>query len=438
MELSKSKRVSLLVLLFLGVFIELAMQTFWIGKLGLYWSPVVWLAGGVMTCVAAFYLVGFKKSPSAVSLDYYQRYNNALMILSVTLFSALVIAALLMGVFQKYPSDPMGSDILPSLEAYVRRFLSGEKVYAPIEFPGWTVAPTYFPMLWMPYTFSELLHIDYRWTAYLVFVISIYLYNLKMVRYDTPYAEAGIKAMLPFLFILTFIIHREHAFGYAVELLPIGFYLILTQSVLNRSRFLMGMGILICLLSRYAFTFWLPVYFLIIWLEWGFKDLFRVGMVVLIGVLILYVFPFLSKDWSILTNGLAYYEKTAVGQWYPQSWDAPGAIPHHLSRGLSFAVYFYELAEGSVEEKLALNKMVHQLVCLLAAILILLGYFFWRKKGLNIKMYLIITLKFYLLIFYGFFQVPFAYLFMLPLFLSFPLIYNIPIRKGRFWALKEN
>lgn len=431
-------RISLLVVFLVGVLIELAMQTKYIRYFGPHLSPVVWLAGGLLSCGAAFFLIGFKKSPSPISLDYYQRYNNALLILSVTLFSALTIATFLTIIFQKYPSDPMGSDILPSLEAYVRRFLAGDKVYAPMEFPGWTVLPTYFPMMWLPYCFSELLQIDYRWTAYLVFVIAIYMYNLKMVRYDTPYAEAGIKALLPFLFLLAFVNYRELVFGYAVELLPIGFYLILTLTIFNRSRFLMAMGILICLLSRYAFTLWLPVYFLVMWMEWGFKDMFKVGMTVLVGVLILYIFPFLSKDWTILSDGLAYYDATAVGQWHRQGWEAPGARPHHLDQGMGFAVYFYDFAEGALEDKLALNKIVHRVICAIAALLIFLGYLRWRKKGLNVKIYMIIALKFYLMIFYGFFQVPFSYLFMLPLFLSFSLMYNIPIRKGRFLALPNN
>ncbi len=166
MELSTKQRVSLLVLFFIGLLLELGLQTFWMGKLGPYLSPVVWLVAGILSCGTALLLVGFKKSPLPVSRDYYQRYNNALLVLSVTLFSALTIGTFLAVIFQKYPSDPMGSDILPSLEFYVKRFLGGEKVYQPMPFPGWTVLPTYFPMLWLPYTFSELLQIDYRWTAF--------------------------------------------------------------------------------------------------------------------------------------------------------------------------------------------------------------------------------------------------------------------------------
>ncbi len=416
------------ILLIVATFLELALQTFWKNKLGNYGSPALWLTVGIIGCCAAFYISGFKNSPVPINLDYYKRYNNALLILSICLFGTLIVGFLLSQIFTEYPVDPKISDILPSLELYVKRLLSGEKVYAPMEFPGWTVDPTYFPMLWLPYVFSEILNIDYRWTAFLVFIIGVYLYNLREVRFQIPYTEVTIKALLPFLFVLAFIAYQRETFGMTVELLPIGFYLILTLTIFTRTRFLMGIGILICLLSRYAFTLWLPVYFLMMWMELGFKNMFKIGLVVLGGVLVLYVFPFLWNDWEIFGKGLSYYGKTAVGQWYPQGWQAAGDKPWHLSRGMGFAIYFYDFLEGTPEMKLAINKKVHLIGAALAALLILAGYFYWRNKGLNRRIYAIIALKFYLLIFYGLFQVPFSYLFMLPLFLSIPLIFHVPFR----------
>ena len=124
---------------------------------------------------------------------------------------------------------------------------------------------------------------------------------------------------------------------------------------------------------------------------------------------------------------MEYYAKTAETQWETQSWQGPGEKPHHLTKGHSFAIYFYDFTEGDVSKRLALNRKVHIAVCAFAAFLLGLGYFFFRKRGLNTKMYLLIGLKFYLLIFYGFFYVPFSYLYQLPLFLSIAILYNIPL-----------
>ena len=59
---------------------------------------------------------------------------------------------------------------------YVQRLLGGETVYKPLPFEGYQVNPTYLPLMWAPYSFSEILKIDYRWTAYAVFLIPIIIY----------------------------------------------------------------------------------------------------------------------------------------------------------------------------------------------------------------------------------------------------------------------
>ena len=424
MNFNTTSRSLWIIALAIGVIIELGCQTIWLEQFGNYEKPLLWLSGGLLTVLAAFKLLAFAPASSLPEVSS-SRNRNAIIICITAGILIPYIASLLYPIFQQYPSDPNSSDILPSLEFYVRRFLSGETVYAPMKFPSWVVHPTYFPLLWMPYIFSELLQIDYRWTAYLVFLIPIMVFLFKLSKQEISPVEAFIKAALPFALIYAYIDYIPKVFGHAVELLPIGFYLILSLSVFSRHRWLMGLGILLCLLSRYAFTFWLPLYLLIIWIERGFKEVFQVSMYVLAGVIVLYIIPFMSKDWGMLTRGLAYYSETAVGQWYPQSWQAAGDKPFHLNQGLSVAIYFYDLAPGEIIERLALNRKVHLLACGLAAMLIAAGYFFYRKKGLNVKWYMLIALKFYILIFYGFFYVPFSYLFMLPMFLSLPLIFGL-------------
>ncbi|MEM9920966.1 MAG: hypothetical protein AAF990_22895 [Bacteroidota bacterium] len=417
------------LLFLLGLWIELRMQTFAMNDYGVFNSPLVWLAGGLLSCIAAFALLWMKGQSSASPLA---SSDNKLFhqLLTWGLFglAASTCASLLAPIFAEYPSDPQLSDILPSLELYVRRWLGGELVYKPMEFPGWTVNPTYFPLLWMPYAFSEILQIDYRWTAYGVFLLALFFYNRRLLQMGLPIWELLIKTLLPFAMLYAFISYQPKVFGFAVELLPVGFYLILTLTTWHRSNWVMAIGILVCLLSRYAFTFWLPVYLLVLWIDRGFRTAFSTGLWVLLGVILLYVLPFLSRDVTILTKGLQYYGKTAEGQWYPQSWQQPNDIPHHLNQGLSFAMYFYSNKNYTVPDRLKSNRKFHLTACGFAALLILLGYFVIRRRGLDIRLYLLIGLKFYLLIFYGFFYVPFSYLYMLPLFISIALFNHIPIR----------
>ena len=269
-----------------------------------------------------------------------------------------------------------------------------------------------------------------------VFLLALLVYQRRLLHQDLPLWEVAIKTLLPFLMVYNFAQNARGTLGFAVELLPIGFYLLLTSSVFHRSKIVMAIGIVICLLSRYAFTFWLPLYLLIYWIEYGFQPVLRVSLYTLAGVLLLYVFPFLLRDTTILTEGLKYYGKTAEGQWQTQYWQEEGAVPHHLNKGLSLAMYFYDDVELTVPDRLQRNRKVHITACAFAALLLALGYFLFRRRGLNVKLYLIIGLKFYLVIFYGFFYVPFSYLYQLPLFLSLALIYHINL-SGNFNPRRE-
>ncbi|MEM1320760.1 MAG: hypothetical protein AAGG75_10925 [Bacteroidota bacterium] len=414
-----------LTLMVLGLVYELGCLTYWIKDYGSYTKPIIWLVAGLVTALAALPLLAFEQEEKGTPMGR-KSWPKWLVTFLVFGWGAVYIGQHLQAIFLAFEIGPLNSDIVPSLQFYVRRLLSGEFAYNPMQFPGWTVYPTYFPLLWLPYIFSEVLSIDYRWTAYLLFLLAILLYNRWLIRQDISPIEAGLKAALPFVMVFSFIYNTEKVFGHAVELLPIAYYLILCLSTFHRSRWFMALGILLCLLSRYAFTFWLPLYLLFYWIEKGFKPVFNVSLLVLLGVVLLYILPFMSKDWGILQRGLAYYSKTAITQWEPQPWQSKDDIPFHLNQGQSFARYFYDKTELEVADRLSLNRKVHLLACFIAAGLIAAFYFFFRKRGLNTRWFLIIALKFYLTIFYGFFYVPFSYLYMLPLFISLPLFYRVP------------
>ena len=138
----------------------------------------------------------------------------------------------------------------------------------------------------------------------------------------------------------------------------------------------------------------------------------------------IYVIPFLSKDWDVFFEGLAYYGKTAEAAW---QWQRADGRPLILINGLSHAIYFYDFVEGELLDQLKMNRLFHLGMCSITAIGIF--YFYWknRKRGLNISIYLLIGLKLYLVVFYSFFYVPFSYLFMLPMFLTIPILYQIPL-----------
>lgn len=409
----------------IALFAELAMQTWLRKEFGAFWSPFVWLVAGLVVAGSAFWLFSRQKSEASTSSFQFPRWAQIGVVGGVFLVGCLVTFFRIWPVFDEFPVDPLQSDVIPSLEIYVKRLLGGERVYTTLYFPTWEVEPTYFPMMWLPYVIPELLKIDYRWLSLGAFYAMVGIYAGRMLWLGRPFEEVALKTAFPFYALWLLIRDDRFIFGHSVELTAVAFYLFLALTLFHRKTWVMALGIVPCLLSRYAFTFWLPAYFAMIWIGRGFFPALRTGLYTLLGVVLLYIIPFWMKDPGILTRGLAYYEKTAIGQWQTQPWQESGQKPHHLDQGLSFSLLFYDHGPGTVEERLAANRKVQFGVCLLAAIGFLAGFYFWKKRGLDPRLYGLASLKAYLTLFYGFLYVPFSYLFLVPLFISLPLLFEL-------------
>lgn len=430
----KTQHYILVALFFACVLVELMLQTSHVKFLGMKTGPFVYLLAGLGTGLTAW-LMGRKKPINNLYFVFRTGRVPEMILMSILfLIGFFWLKTNLQWIINDYPINFRQSDIIPSLEIYVGRFLAGEFVYQPFTFDpkiweAWTVKPTYLPLLWMPYCIPELMNFDYRFMAFYVFMIAIAIYCFRLFQQNISTLEMILKAMLPFLLLQFFFKYSTSFFGLTVELMPVGLYLLLCVTIFRKNFFLVGIGILICILSRYAFTFWLPVYLLIIWIEQGFPKVFKSSLVVLVGVLLIYVLPFMSKDWSILTDGLSYYHTTAVTQWSHQDWQKHGDTPFYLTQGLSFAIFSYENIEGTIEDKLGVAKKIHIGACAIAAVFMLLYCWLIREKKYNIRLYLICALKMYLVVFYAFFYVPFTYLYMLPFFLNLALLLEVRVGK---------
>lgn len=427
------------IFLMIATYVELGYQTFWLNREGIYWNPIIWLLSGLGCCFFAAVLIkeNYPKSNltpvSKVFLlknAFVNKWISGLIYSLVFIGCTVFIGDKLQIIFDKYPIDPLSSDVIPSMEMYVKRFLAGEKVYTEMYFPSWSFFPTYLPFMWSPYMLAEILNLDYRWVAYCFFIIVLIFWNRRLLLQPIYFEEALLKLPLPFFVLYYFIIHADFMFGHSLELMPIGYYLILALSLGSKRVWVIALAILLCLLSRYAFSFWLPVYLLILWNEYGFKKILQIGLSILGGLFIFYLFPFVIGDWGVIAKGAEAYNTAIIGQWKTQPWQEAGALPHHLSQGLSFSIYFYNfLPDLTIIERLNINKWVHLLVSIGTALFILLSYFWCKKRytNFNLRLFLLISLKFYLVVFYSLLYMPFSYLYLLPLFLSIPIIYETQI-----------
>ena len=376
-----------------------------------YWSPVIWLTGGIL------FFISFTKVDLTNS---YSNHRNIIVPAHILFIGLSVLFMLVVGmdlnkVFLDNPISLSGSDVIPSLELYVQRMLAGEKVYTIMDFGNYQVLPTYFPAMWLPYTLPEVLGIDYRWMAFASFFLTYFYISFTVIKKTQSYVLGILFILLPYLMVEWFINYDVSVFAYATELMPITFYIWLMYGLTKKNLWLIAIMLSLCTLSRYAYTFWIIPFVAIIWMELGFSKLLKIGIIGVATILILYVFPFLIWDPTIITDGFAYYSQTMNDQWKVQFWQgAEATMPYHIDQGFSFSYWIYELMVGDHIEKVGLARKIHTSVTLILAIAS--TFLYKRYKDLiPWNTYLNLILFLYLLVFYALIYVPFSYLFMLPL-----------------------
>lgn len=387
---------------------------------GIYHTPTLFLIASMGIFLSSLYLA-FRP----LQVDNWLRYTvpcwgrhaiywTAFAVLTFILFSKLV------AFFDEYEITP---DIVPALQYYARRLLAGEKVYAPMPFETWTVIPNYLPLMWLPYIIPELLQIDYRFLPFALTVIAIGFWAYHLLRQQVPLAGLIFATLIPFYLFFQMIEKVPNDLAHNAEFTPIAFYLFLALAIWRKSRTWMIITITLCLLSRIAFSFWLPMFFVILWIEKGFSYPFKMGLYLLAGIFFIYVLPFVIPDPDSFLAGASYYEKVASDIW-TQPWHAREGIPVVLQEGTSFAYYFFEQNSDQPALGLVAAEKFHFWGSLITAVF-LFGIYLLVRKKINFYLYGIISLKFYLAIFYLLMHTPFAYLYQLPIFMSFPILWAL-------------
>ncbi len=342
------------------------------------------------------------------------------------LFTVLVvlIGIELQKVYIRIPIDSHISDVIPSIQKYNTRLLSGEFPYTPMHYDGYDVIPNYMPMQWFLFSIAEIFNFDYRWVAYGAFILMIIIYWTKRTK-DISFGESLFKIIIPFLFMGMMMLHNRSMFTTNVELLLAAYYILLAFTIKTRSYIWIGIGILFCLLSRFSLLFWLPLYAYLLYVREDFKFIFKVGLTVLAGILLIYVLPFMTIDPYIFPKGLKYYSDAAVGEWIIKDWQS-GKYPYHLGRGVGFAVYFYEFGKSSLEENLNFTKLLHVLISIATVFGTFLFYKI-RKPTLEISFFILLSFKIYLSVFYAFIHIPYIYLQIVPLMFSIAILYELTL-----------
>lgn len=435
-----SPRIFRLLLLF-GFLLEVILLTFWRGELGIYASAVAFFAVSLSIGVAGIYLA-FKTDATALHSNIEDsRIKRTLLMLLFAIF--IIIAGLLLSfIFKSNPIQVAFSDIIPQVATMVNRFLSGEFPYQTIT--QWEnsdfsenlpMAPTYLPLQWMPFIPAALLHFDYRWVSFFTFLINCITFLVFIFNKNIPIRSFVIISLLPFILFFTLFIEDTAIVAHTIEIMIASFYLLMSLSIFSRSNALRASGLLLCLLSRYAIVLWVPLYILVLFFTESKRNTILISAICVIGVLVIYVLPFMSVDHAIFANGYAYHSKAALAEWDGQSWQQPGEKPIQLFRGIGFACFFYDFLGGDLMTRLHILQRTHLVISLLTVAV--LGFIYFKyKKQVNYKIYLLASLKIYLVIFYTFIQIPYNYLFVTVVVVSLPILAIAMISESK--VLREN
>ncbi|MEM6317172.1 MAG: hypothetical protein AAF960_05845 [Bacteroidota bacterium] len=321
-----------------------------------------------------------------------------------------------------------GSDVLPCIGISIERFLQGEFPYKMINDHEWdfqhNLFPTYLPLLWMPFIIPHFLSIDFRLFAFFIFVTSLFCFYYKTIFYEKNWLWRALQIAAPFS-VIYFYSQFVQSLKFVVEPLVIAYYLLLALGIMRRKNWLLlATALVLCLLSRYAIVLFVPLIFWVIGIEESRLKVVKIATFTGIGILTIYILPFLTKDPTIFHKSLTYYTVNTGPIWERHAHLEQTSKPSIFTEGIGTLIYTYQYGKGTVIDRYELNRDLHYLA--LISVVLALGFIYWRyQQFFDGRLFLLGGMKIYLVLFYNLISYPFPYLFLTPIILSLPLIYLI-------------
>lgn len=323
------------------------------------------------------------------------------------IFFFLLLIPLFNAGFHRFANPSDYSDVMPQLQVQYERWVHGQFPYRPLEDISYHPYPVYMPLHWMPMGLAWLFHIDYRWSAYIVWglVYGVWMYSVSRNKL-TWYLQVAL-VLLPLIPVYAFLLWGEGDLLITPEIMIAAYYMLLAMALQKRKMAWIVVALVCCLLSRYTFVFWLPLLAWIWWKEEGWKSGIMVFLGVSVAVLLLFVFPFLLKDHTILQKGLAYHNGCAIAEW-----EGPFYTARH---GINFAPFIKSITGTDCVYGVKVNRTIQAIALLLTLAIALFHYSIrssrWRKSD-----FLLVYLYIFMLVFFVF--CPLTYRYYLVVFLS--------------------
>jgi hypothetical protein len=413
--------------LFVAFLLELIILFFLKNELEFIVSPIIFSGAGLFLAIFPYFVLkkeanAFNYVSKKIDLEYCISKKNVF-----AYFIILIVASILLAhhTISLHPLNINQSDIIPFIdEVFVKRFINGEYVYSNYSgFNYGTFTPGYLPFHWGPFLLSKLIHLNYQWVSTIVFLLASSVYLFYLIKHIQNNRWLLINVSLPFLVLFLIYLKSGGSGVQSIEVLVLGYYLLLSISIFTKNVFIKSIGIVMPLLSRYSFLFWLPIYFYNL-LRSNLKIFLLVSVIVTSIVLLFFVIPFVLPNPEILLKMNANYITSTVEEWNGQSWQAPSDRPFQLFQGIGFASWFYEFGTGSLVNRIELTKTF---LFAMSAIAMLFMILFYKKIRATIDkdLFSLLTLKLMLTIFYALIMIPYDYLNWVPLILSIVILSRI-------------
>jgi hypothetical protein len=313
-------------------------------------------------------------------------------------------------IFVHYNNPIEASDVIPQLSTLYERFSRGEFPYSPIHFATYDLMPIYMPLHWLPAGLATPLHLDIRWIGVIFLALSVAWYGWFMAVQPGRVGLRIMALVLPSLSLWAFIHWGAGDLGITYEIIIAAYYLVLSFGLFARKYWLVTIGIILCLLSRYTLLFWLPLFAFIYLKEKGLKKSLVLWGSVVAAIVLLFILPFYIKDPAFMSRGLSYYTIATVGDWIGCCADPP--VSWTQENGISFAIHMKALFSGDMAHRVASNRIVLGIVLLLTFAGSLMGYLRWRHR-IDPFTYSLVTLYTFICVYFLFCPLTYRY-YLLP------------------------
>lgn len=388
-------------------------------EFGVYYNPAVMLLAAI--ALAAEYARTMKMPLKAAPVP-----NSTGARLGWALFGLVTIAVQyeeLRKLFVKF-IPVRWSDVIPQLESQCRWFLNGELPYQDVVLETHTAYPVYMPAHWMPLALPIWLGLDVRWVGFLWMGLGTALGAWALSSVKMPVWKMVLVVALPSLASWGFIGFMGLDLAVSMETIIMAYYMVLCAGLLLRNNALITAGILLCLLSRYTLVFWLPVFMVLFWQNASKKQNLQLWGTVATGGLLLFVFPFLTKDPQIIAKALHYHNDGAVAAWH--GFGEP-PVSYTNEAGVFFGKHLKDILPGDDAHQVYLTRILQAGLMILINIWAFWVWPKWRNR-MDWRDFALLVLYIVLMVFFFISPMTFVYYYL-------PFLGVAALMTGRAWAV---